>query len=106
MRVEREDLDAAVTSGVIPQSQADALIAFVAERQRARFAESGQEDESFRFMSGFNDFFFAIGILLLGSGIAFFVGAGAYSWPRAVAAAIMWGLSELLVRRMRLVLPG
>src|SRR4029077_6161397 len=71
-----------------------------------RFGQTGQEDESFRFMTGFNDFFFAIGILLLGSGIAFFTIGGVETWPCAVAAALMWGLSELLVRRMRLVLPG
>jgi hypothetical protein len=106
MRLERDDLEAAVTAGVIPQAQADALVAFVAEQQRSRFAEGGQEDESFRFMTGFNDFFFAIGIVLLGSGIAFFTAGGLDTWPRIVAAAIMWGLSELLVRKMRLVLPG
>ena len=33
-------------------------------------------------MTGFNDFFFAIGILLLGSGIAFFTMGGADTWPR------------------------
>jgi hypothetical protein len=106
LSLERDDIDAAVAAGVIPQAQADALNAFVAERRRARFGQSGQEDESFRFMTGFNDFFFAIGILLLGSGIAFFTMGGEDLWPRVAAAALMWGLSELLVRRMRLVLPG
>jgi hypothetical protein len=106
MTLENEDIDAAVAAGVIPQAQADALRAFAAERRRVPLAQSGQEDESFRFMTGFNDFFFAIGILLFGSGIGFFV-VGSYSmWPVALAAAIMWGLSELLVRRLRLVLPG
>ena len=106
MSLERDDIDAAVAAGVIPQAQADALTAFIAERSRARFGQTGQEDESFRFMTGFNDFFFAIGILLLGSGIAFFTIGGVETWPSAAAAALRWGLSELLVRRMRLVLPG
>ena len=106
MSLERDDIDAAVAAGVLPQTQADALNAFIAERRRARFSQNGQEDESFRFMTGFNDFFFAIGILLLGSGIAFFTIGGVETWPCAVAAALMWALSELLVRRMRLVLPG
>jgi hypothetical protein len=106
LSLEREDIEAAVAAGVIPQVQAEALLAFAAERRLARLGESGQEDESFRFMTGFNDFFFAIGILLLGSGIAFFTVGGAAAWPPVVAAAIMWGLSELLVRRLRLVLPG
>jgi hypothetical protein len=106
LSLERDDIDAAVAAGVIPQAQADALNAFAAERRRARFGQNGQEDESFRFMTGFNDFFFAIGILLLGSGIAFFTVGSAETWPRVAAAALMWALSELLVRRMRLVLPG
>jgi hypothetical protein len=111
LSLERDDIDAAVAAGVIPQAQADALSAFVAARRRARFVESGQEDESFRFMTGFNDFFFAIGILLLGSGITFFtkdgsIVGGADTWAPVAAAVLVWGLSELLVRRMRLVLPG
>ena len=116
MSLERDDIDAAVAAGVIPQAQADALNAFTAERRRARFGQSGQEDESFRFMTGFNDFFFAIGILLLGGGITiftiapfgipFFTDSGVDTFLCAAAAALMWGLSELLVRRMRLVLPG
>jgi hypothetical protein len=55
-------------------------------------------------MTGFNDFFFAIGILLLGFGMLFFTGGEPL--PSAIAAVLIWALSELLVRRMRLVLPG
>jgi len=57
-------------------------------------------------MRGFNDFFFAIGVVLFGSGLSMF--SGRYGGPimYGLAAAIMWGLAELLVRRMRLVLPG
>ncbi|HKY88006.1 MAG TPA: hypothetical protein VJL90_14700, partial [Pseudorhodoplanes sp.] len=104
MSIESEDIDAAIAAGVMPQAQADALRAFVAERHRSRLEQAGTEDERFRFMTGFNDFFFAIGILLLGFGMMFFTGAR--PWPSAIAALIVWGLSELLVRRMRLVLPG
>ena len=104
MTIETEELDAAVTAGVLPQTQADALRAFVAERRRTQLTQIVQEDERFRFMSGFNDFFFAVGVLLLGFGIAFFTGGEMI--PSLIAALIMWALSELLVRRMRLVLPG
>ncbi len=55
-------------------------------------------------MTGFNDFFFAIGILLLGCGMIFFTGGKPL--PSLAAAVLIWALSELLVRRMRLVLPG
>jgi hypothetical protein len=105
--LDRDDIEAAVAAGVIPQAQADALQAFIAERRRAPLAESGQEDESFRFMTGFNDFFFAIGILLLGFGVGLFSASGQMPvWVSLIPAALVWGLSELLVRRLRLVLPG
>jgi hypothetical protein len=102
--IESEDLDAAVVAGVMPQAQADALRVFVAERRGIGSKQSDTEDERFRFMTGFNDFFFAIGILLLGFGMAFFTGGE--PMPSLVAVIVVWGLSELLVRRMRLVLPG
>lgn len=104
MSIESEDIDAAIAAGVMPQAQADALRAFVAERHRSRLEQAGTEDERFRFMTGFNDFFFAIGILLLGFGMMFFTGGAPL--PSLVAALVVWGLSELLVARMRLVLPG
>jgi hypothetical protein len=101
--LEDADLDAAVAEGVLTQDRADALRAFAARRRGTEAAEIADE-ERFRFMRGFNDFFFAIGILLLGFGLGYFAGDGALQ--NLVAAAVMWGLSELLVRRMRLVLPG
>jgi hypothetical protein len=104
LSIESEDIDAAVAAGVMPQAQADTLRAFVAERHRSRLEQAGAEDERFRFMTGFNDFFFAIGILLLGFGMMFFTGG--VPLPSLVAALMIWALSELLVRRMRLVLPG
>jgi hypothetical protein len=104
MSIEIEDIDAAVAAGVMPQAQADALRSFVAGRRRTQLEQSGAEDERFRFMTGFNDFFFAIGILLLGFGMMFFTDGNPA--PSLVAAILVWALSELLVRRMRLVLPG
>jgi hypothetical protein len=101
--IEPDDLAAAVAAGVLPEAQADALRVFVAKRHSAP-ASFGMEDERFRFMRGFNDFFFAIGIVLLGAATVFFTGFDPVYC--LVAAAFMWGLSELLVRRMRLVLPG
>ena len=104
MTIEREDLDAAIEAGVVTSAQAEALRAFVAQRNQSTAALLGSEDEHFRFMRGFNDFFFAIGILLLGFGICFFAGR---NWMFNLGAvAIIWALSLGLVGRMRLVLPG
>ncbi len=115
MNINADDLDAAVAEGVVTSSQADALRDFVARRKAAPVAY-GMEDERFRLMRGFNDFFFAIGIVLLGAAMIFYIANYAlmYGGNRpAVAsaiwaggAAITWLLAELLIRRMRLVLPG
>ena len=101
--IQPDDLEAAVAAGILPEAQADALRVFVARRHLAP-VRSGMEDERFRFMRGFNDFFFAIGIVLLGAATIFFTGFDPLYC--LAAAAFMWALSELLVRRMRLVLPG
>ena len=115
MRISSDDLDAAVTAGVLPAAQADALRDFVASRVSGPVSY-GMEDERFRFMRGFNDFFFAIGIVLFGAALIYYLasavtqyGAGHPALPSLIwgsGAAICWGLSELLVERMRLVLPG
>lgn len=115
MTITTDDLNAAVAAGVIPASQADALRNFVASRAGEQLTY-GMEDERFRFMRGFNDFFFAIGIVLLGAAMIFYLGnAVAIYGPHhpamsvliwASGAAATWALSELLIRQMRLVLPG
>jgi hypothetical protein len=99
--VEDDDLDAAVADGVLTQAQLDALRTFVTSR---RASAERADDERFRFMRGFNDFFFAVGIVLFGAGITFFAGTSAFK--NILAAAVIWALAEFLVRRMRLVLPG
>lgn len=115
MTITSDDLDAAVAAGVMPASQADALRSFVAGRANAPVPD-GMEDERFRFMRGFNDFFFAVGVVLLGSAMLYYLGAAVTArgaehpaMPSLIwgaGAAITWLLSELLIRRMRLVLPG
>ena len=61
-------------------------------------------EERFCFMRSFNDFFFAIGVALLGGGLIVFTIA--VPLHNLIAAAVIWALAELLVARMRLVLPG
>ncbi|HKA81247.1 MAG TPA: hypothetical protein VKD43_14500 [Xanthobacteraceae bacterium] len=98
-----DDLDAAVAEGIVTDAQAAALRDFTAKRDKQRAVARGHE-ERFRFMRGFNDFFFAVGVLMLGFGMGFFAGASIAG--NLVAAAIIWALAELLARRMRLVLPA
>jgi hypothetical protein len=98
-----EDIDAAVAENIVTAAQAQALRDLAERRERARDVALGHE-ERFRFMRGFNDFFFATGVVMLGAGMMYFAGSG--SGGNLTAAVGVWGLAELLVRRMRLVLPG
>ncbi len=96
-----DDLEAAIAEGVLTAEQVEKLRAFVGGR---RLAADRADDERFRFMRGFNDVFFAVGIVLLGVGIAYF--ANSNPIKNLAAAAVVWALAEFLVRRLRLVLPG
>jgi hypothetical protein len=101
--LEDADLDVAVQEGIVTGTQATALRELARRRERARAAALGHE-ERFRFLRGFNDVFFAIGVVLFVGGSAYFVPPGATGY--AVMAALVWGLAEVIVGRMRLVLPG
>ena len=104
--VDDDDLDAAVTEGIVSQQQADALRTFAASR---RPTAARPHEERFRFMRGFNDFFFTVGVALVGAALIHFSTqnpVGNLIAAAVIAAAIIWMLAELLVRRMRLVLPG
>jgi hypothetical protein len=102
--LEQDDLDAAVAEGIVTRAQADALCEFSA-RRKARNVAVHADEERFRFMRGFNDFFFAVGIVLFGTGLAYFASPES-ALSNVAAAAVIWALAELLVGRMRLVLPG
>lgn len=122
--VDRSMLDAAASAGVISPEQVGPLHDFLSGRHAAspRAAVSGEED--LRFIRNFHDVFLAIGIVLLGVGLAVAIGsyvASAFQGAteddaRAVvttigaltagAAAIMWGLGEVFARRRRLFLPA
>lgn len=103
--LQHDDLEAAIGAGVITQAQADALLAFAASR-RGGTAGLRADEERFRFMRGFNDFFFAIGVVLLGAGLSIYAGLNANILIYGLSALVTWGLAELLVGRLRLVLPG
>lgn len=101
--LQEADLEAAVAEGIVTAEQAAALRALAEQRVRGQPTPLGHE-ERFQFMRSFNDFFFAIGVALLGGGLLFFT----FLVPlhSLLAALTIWALAELLVARMRLVLPG
>jgi hypothetical protein len=87
----------------VSPAQADALRQLAVRRTRERAVAQGHE-ERFRFMRGFNDVFFAIGVVLFLAGLGYFIGRDLAG--RVVVAAVVWALAEILVARLRLVLPA
>lgn len=92
----RDDLETAITRGVITSAQSDAIMAIARERRTARVFALGRE-ERFRLLGGFNDLFIAIGVVLLGIAM--------WSLP-LLALPVLWALAELLTGRFRLVAPS
>lgn len=128
----RADLDEAVSSGIITQAQATALQELPAKRQAARHLHA-LSDERFVFMRNFNEFFIALGIVLLAIGMMFaitpFFGliesafgqivgpmTPGFSAEYAVTlifmtylllfVGVMWVLAEYLTRKLKLTLPS
>lgn len=108
-----DDLKAAVEAGVIDAAQAEKLRALRQAPPRP-LGPDGEpvlaDEERFRFLNGFNDVFLTIGVLLVA---AAFLAATSTSLfgisfvaTFAFAAATFWILSEILVGRLRAVLPG
>lgn len=106
-----DDLKSAVEAGVIDAAQAEKLKAMRAARVPApseAYAPLADE-EHFRFLNGFNDVFLTIGVLLVAGALIFAATpqfSGSVLGVMTLAAAIFWILSEILVRRLRAVLPG
>jgi hypothetical protein len=97
------DIDAAVAQGIVTAEQATALRELAQQRERERAIALGHE-ERFRFLKGFNDVFVTIGLVLFLLGVPFFMPYGMAGL--LLAAALVWGLAEIFVRHLRLVLPG
>lgn len=110
-----DDLQAAVDAGVIDAAQAEKLRAMRHGPAAAPLGPDGEpsvlaDEERFRFLNGFNDVFLTIGVLLIAAAFLTVTSTGLFgiSWVATlgVAAATFWILSEILVGRLRAVLPG
>ena len=86
--LQEADLEAAVAAGIVTAEQAVALRAvWLKERARGQAAALGHEERFQLHATGFNDFFFAIGIVAVVAVMVFFTlpGAGASAClPRCV----------------------
>jgi len=103
----RNDLDEAVRNGIITAAQAESLLALPAKRHEARQAAT-LRDERFVFMRSFNEFFIALGVVLLGIGL-WTASRGDTPVANAMAWAfpvIVWALAEYLTAQKRYALPS
>lgn len=96
------DLDDAVTANVISRDTATALREYVA----AARVVSVVDEEQFRLLSGFNDIFVSIAVVLVLAALAW-IGRSLADWVGAIlVAAASWTLAEYFTRTRRLALPS
>lgn len=113
--IERDDLKAAVGSGLINEKQAAGLISLSDSRRGAR-ENLNPGDEPFELFKGFNEIFIVIGLIILSFGwwgvVALALGDEVVNlqdyamWVTLIAAGILWLLSEYFVRKRRMVGPA
>jgi hypothetical protein len=104
--IRNDDIEDAVTRGVITRPQAEQLFSIAATRHKNRSFAVGSE-ERFRLLGGFNDFFIAVGVVLVGVGLS---GGGTRFNGDSLwwlsCAAVTWLLAEVLTKRLRLTAPS
>lgn len=96
------ELEAAVAAGAISPEAAAALRRFVAGQRAAPMAD----EEQFRLLTGFNDIFVAIALVLLLVALGALGARVALTLGAALVAAASWGLAEFFTRRRRMALPS
>lgn len=106
LRIESDDLRAAVAAGLIDEAQAAGITTLAQGRQGQRGALQ-DEDEPFELFRGFNEIFITVGIALLFAGIAgvaSLVADGVFI--PFIALALSWGMAHYFTLRRRMVLPS
>lgn len=96
--IRQPDLDSAVQAGILTRSTADELVAFVAQDNAINHAD----DEQLRLVTGFNDIFVTIGLVLFLGAIGYLSG-GFKTFLLPVAA---WLLAEIFTRKKHMALPS
>lgn len=100
--IELDDLDAAVTAGVIDARVRAQLTDFVSRR---RMQEAEPDAERFRLLTGFNDIFVALACVALLAAAGSLV-PQAPALGAAAVAALAWVLAEYFTRVRRMALPS
>lgn len=113
--IDKDDLRAAVGSGLLNEQQASSLAALADSRRGAR-EDLPVGDEPFELFKGFNEIFIVVGLLILASGWAAVNGIAMAAevvnyktkivTTTAISGAVIWALAEYFIRRRRMVAPA
>jgi hypothetical protein len=96
------DLDSAVGAGALSAEAAASFRDFIS-RQRATPAV---DEEHFRLLTGFNDIFVSIALVVLLFALNWLAKELGAMGDGAVITAVSWGLAEYFTRRRRMALPS
>jgi hypothetical protein len=96
------DLDAAVAGGVLTADAVTGFRAFI----NAQRSSSVVDEEHFRLLTGFNDIFVSIAIVLILIGLGWIGGQATVAVGASLVAVASWGLGEYFTRRRRMALPS
>lgn len=97
-----EDLEAAGKAGVLTAETAAALRGFIENRR----ATPAVDEESFRLLTGFNDIFVSIALVISLFALDWLVASVSQTLADASVAAISWALAEFFTRKRRMALPS
>ena len=102
----KEDIRAAVASGLIDETQAVGLITLAQERLGVRDGMAG-EDEPFEFFKGFSEIFVTVGLwLLLGGMIGFGAVFGGVIGVSLFGLILTWVFALYFTKKRRMNLPS
>ncbi len=97
-----DDLNRAVQEGIFTTEAVDAFRQKINEQRHS----STVDEEQFRLIGGFNDFFVVIACALMLLAVSW-IGGEVVSWlGAALVAATAWGLAEYFIRVQRMALPS
>lgn len=96
------DLETAVAVGVLTPAAADAFRNHIAVSRATPLVD----EESFRLLTGFNDIFVAIAIVLLLAALAWIGGDRSAGLGGALVAGASWLLAEYFTKKRRMALPS
>ncbi len=113
--IERDDLKAAISAGIVTERQA-AHLASLADSRRGARENLAAGDEPFELFKGFNEIFIVVGLVILSMGwsgvAALSLGDSVVDLKRSavmfglIGAGVLWLLSEYFIRRRRMVAPA